>query len=481
MNRYKAFFEGFSLDNEKLVGWSCLGNKRLDLWLHCINDLSPPYRINCNQYRIDKEELGEYAFCGFEIVINDLPQRWMRLGLKFKICIDEIGEIIIRGYRQPFKLPRIVNDINKFTNLEKRFINDNEPNKVNIFRKILRSYPAYYRDWFSLTQINREPISFEPETSLLNTNEITDKAISPFNNYLKREEINDILKGKMTLPKINNCNENIIKSTNSKLNANEKALIPEEITPEFRKFIFSKVLETQKKVSVIIPTWNRKSSILRSIDSAVNQTYQPYEIIICDDGSTDGSVVMIKKLFQSALKAKQIKIVEQTHMGVSAARNKAIMESNGDWIAYLDSDNTWHCDHLMYLLFATINQENKRFDLIYSGLSLNGERVKCKNLPVHSFNYKKLKKNNYIDLNCLIHRRTLVKKHGGFDLQLKRLVDWELLLRYTNPQNLTRVKSINIITVNYWLNKQYLNNITYCEDLYKAYNYIKNKHLYKNE
>ena len=46
------------------------------------------------------------------------------------------------------------------------------------------------------------------------------------------------------------------------------------------------------------------------------------------------------------------------------------MESNGDWIAYLDSDNTWHCDHLMYLLFATINQENNKLNGDYAKVDI---------------------------------------------------------------------------------------------------------------
>ena len=89
------------------------------------------------------------------------------------------------------------------------------------------------------------------------------------------------------------------------------------------------------KISVIIPTFNRIDILNRAIDSVLNQSINPYDIIVVDDGSTDGTSDMIKQ------KYKSIKLIQQKNSGVSAARNNGIKNAQGDWIALLDSDDEW--------------------------------------------------------------------------------------------------------------------------------------------
>lgn len=88
-------------------------------------------------------------------------------------------------------------------------------------------------------------------------------------------------------------------------------------------------------VSVIIPTYNRKDIILKSIKSVLNQTFEDYELIIVDDGSTDNTYGLIKDL------DPRLKIISQPNQGVSAARNNGIRASKGKYIALLDSDDEW--------------------------------------------------------------------------------------------------------------------------------------------
>ena len=83
-------------------------------------------------------------------------------------------------------------------------------------------------------------------------------------------------------------------------------------------------------ISVIIPTYNRKSFLINAIDSVFNQTYQNLELIIIDDGSSDKTIEYIKK------KYSKIKICKQSNKGVSSARNKGIKLSSNNWIAFLD-------------------------------------------------------------------------------------------------------------------------------------------------
>lgn len=98
------------------------------------------------------------------------------------------------------------------------------------------------------------------------------------------------------------------------------------------------------KVSVIIPTHNRAHLIGRSIQSVLNQTYQDFEIIVVDDGSTDNTREVIKE-FQR--KDKRIKYIKHSkNKGGSAARNTGIKTSRGEYIAFQDSDDEWFPEKL---------------------------------------------------------------------------------------------------------------------------------------
>ena len=89
------------------------------------------------------------------------------------------------------------------------------------------------------------------------------------------------------------------------------------------------------KISVIIPTYNRRHTLERAIDSVLSQTFKPFEIIIVDDGSEDGTRNWVQEAYPS------IKYIYQSNNGVSSARNKGIRSSRGSWIALLDSDDAW--------------------------------------------------------------------------------------------------------------------------------------------
>jgi len=90
------------------------------------------------------------------------------------------------------------------------------------------------------------------------------------------------------------------------------------------------------KVSAIIPTYNRRTRVLRAIDSVLAQTVPVDEIIVVDDGSTDGTVDAIHTQYGS-----QVTVVRQENGGVSVARTRAVEEARGEWVAFLDSDDVW--------------------------------------------------------------------------------------------------------------------------------------------
>lgn len=94
-------------------------------------------------------------------------------------------------------------------------------------------------------------------------------------------------------------------------------------------------------ISVIIPLYNKESQIGQTIRSVLKQSFQDFEIVVVDDGSTDSSVAEVKKIDDS-----RIRIVSQTNAGVSAARNRGIAEAKGEFIALLDGDDEWKPDYL---------------------------------------------------------------------------------------------------------------------------------------
>ena len=91
--------------------------------------------------------------------------------------------------------------------------------------------------------------------------------------------------------------------------------------------------ENKYKISVVIPTLNRINTLQRALDSAINQTYKAAEIIVVDNGSSDGTLKFLREQYP------KITILTENKIGVSSARNKGIKKSINQWIALLDSDD----------------------------------------------------------------------------------------------------------------------------------------------
>ena len=94
-------------------------------------------------------------------------------------------------------------------------------------------------------------------------------------------------------------------------------------------------------VSVVIPLYNKKRHIRRALDSVLRQSFEVLEIIIVDDGSTDGGVNEVQGVIDS-----RVRMIVQENAGVSMARNRGISEARGELIAFLDADDEWHPDFI---------------------------------------------------------------------------------------------------------------------------------------
>ena len=98
----------------------------------------------------------------------------------------------------------------------------------------------------------------------------------------------------------------------------------------------------QKLVSIIMPSYNTGGFIAESIESVLAQTYKDWELIIVDDCSTDDTDAVIARYDDSRIKY----LKNETNSGAAVSRNRALQEATGKWIAFLDSDDTWHPEKL---------------------------------------------------------------------------------------------------------------------------------------
>ena len=184
----------------------------------------------------------------------------------------------------------------------------------------------------------------------------------------------------------------------------------------------------QPLVSIILPTKDRAAVLPDAIRSVLEQTWHTWELLIVDDGSVDGSVEIVRRDFPDP----RIKLLHSAGQGVCDARNTALSHAQGEFFAYLDSDNTWTPEYLE-LMLAELSRS--RADSAYAVLKVintrnpaGPPRINYRQVP---FEGELLRVSNFIDLNVFMHRRELYAELGGFDTALMRMVDWDLILRYT--------------------------------------------------
>jgi glycosyltransferase involved in cell wall biosynthesis len=176
-------------------------------------------------------------------------------------------------------------------------------------------------------------------------------------------------------------------------------------------------------VSVVMPTWNRAGTIQTAIKSVLAQQYKNWELHVVDDGSEDHTEEIVHAFCRHD---RRIRYHRKRHEGVSDARNIGLEASSGDIIAYLDSDNAWDPDYLLFM----VSKIAEGHACAYCALRIIDHDNATISHRRHPFDLKALKWHNYIDLNVFAHRRNLYTEMGGFDPMLKRWVDWDLILRY---------------------------------------------------
>ncbi|EOU3901111.1 TPA: glycosyltransferase family 2 protein [Proteus mirabilis] len=160
-------------------------------------------------------------------------------------------------------------------------------------------------------------------------------------------------------------------------------------------------------VSVIIPAYNAKKYLERAVNSVLNQSYKNVEIIIVNDGSSDDTLSIIKKL---SVLHKEIIFFSHENQGISKTRNKGIELAKGKYICFLDSDDTYEPDFLMMLLKET--EENNidfsycLFNKVFDNNDIRPSKEYIDNNTIINFlNF------DYFDICCLFLKKQFIEKH----------------------------------------------------------------------
>ena len=188
-------------------------------------------------------------------------------------------------------------------------------------------------------------------------------------------------------------------------------------------------------VSVIIPVYNRSSTIARAVKSALAQTFQSLEVVVVDDGSSDMTLDIVRSIGDERVKL----ICHDTNLGAAAARNTGMKASQAKYIAWLDSDDEWFPGKLQVQLDA-LQPAAPAVKACYSAHEL----VEQGRMRIHIPSQNDRKR---LFLGCdlgpgttLLFERTVLEEVGYLDESLGRYEDWDWLLRYCSRYRLVGVQ-----------------------------------------
>lgn len=198
-------------------------------------------------------------------------------------------------------------------------------------------------------------------------------------------------------------------------------------------------------ISVVIPCYNAKLWIGATLRSVLAQDLPPTEVIVIDDGSSDGSADHVE------LEFPQVRVIRQPNAGVAAARNRGVREARSDWVAFVDADDIWlpaklrmQCDALRAAPGAQLcytawrvwpSDDPEPPSALLATDACAGEAVS----GPHGWIYSELLLDCAVWTSTTLMRRALFMELGGFDEQLRQGEDFDLWLRLSRRAEVARV------------------------------------------
>ncbi|HEX3969464.1 MAG TPA: glycosyltransferase family A protein [Edaphobacter sp.] len=204
------------------------------------------------------------------------------------------------------------------------------------------------------------------------------------------------------------------------------------------------------KVTVVIPAYNAELYLGETIASVLAQTVQPYEVIVVDDGSKDGTESVVRSF------GDRIRYIKQQNQGISGARNTAIHEATGDWIAFLDADDLMS-PRKLELQIAAI-EANPQLISVYTGfayLYTDGTTMEMPAFPARDL-WPALRYRQPILPSTCIVRRSALEEVGGFKRVTRRYFpeDWDLWFRLIRRYSAAAFQEVpeNLTMYRWWEN-----------------------------
>lgn len=192
-------------------------------------------------------------------------------------------------------------------------------------------------------------------------------------------------------------------------------------------------------ISVVIPLYNKEKLIGDTIQTVLNQTFQDFEIVVVNDGSTDNSVAEVEKINDP-----RIRLINQKNAGVSVARNRGIQEAKGEYVAFLDADDKWHQDYLgvidkLIKKYPECDVFSARYQFIdeyghYSDSIIRGIDCKCSSCRLDNYFHVASISHPPIWTSAVVVSRQALISVGGFPIGVttgEDLLTWaKLALKY---------------------------------------------------
>jgi glycosyltransferase involved in cell wall biosynthesis len=197
------------------------------------------------------------------------------------------------------------------------------------------------------------------------------------------------------------------------------------------------------KVSVIVPVYNAEKTIKETLRSVLAQTFRDLEVVVVDDGSRDASVEEVMSLGD-----ERLKMLRSDHNGVSRARNRGILESSGEFIAFLDADDLWKKDKIEKQLKAL--EERPDAALAYSWVDRIDENGRILG-QAGRFGLSGNLYSHILLVDFLVNgstpliRRDALFSAGLFEPSLEPAEDWDLWIRLAEKHEFTAVKTVHVL------------------------------------